>query len=179
MGMLDAKRLRDARRSYLQLVVGRAGFVLSQEERDSIQVVVFRDFSYSAVAAIDLIMHPRYGARLIIWLPNQKMVEHWHPDVNGNPGKEETLRVLWGRVYGYRQGVPSAGARERIPRGEDHSFMSRHEVLLGPGEQWTLEPHEKHWFVAGPEGAVALEISSTVRDSHDRLTDTALEIYRH
>lgn len=176
--MLDAERLLDVRRRYLELVERKAGFVLSQAERDSIQVVVFRDFSYSAVAAIDLVMHARYGARLIIWLPNQMMVEHWHPDVDGNPGKEETFRVLWGRVYAYRQGDPSAGAHARIARGEEQAFTSRHEVVLDPGEQWTLGPHERHWFVAGPEGAVALEISSTVRDTHDGLTDPALEIYR-
>jgi D-lyxose ketol-isomerase len=178
MGMLDAEGLREARRRYLELVERKAGFVLSQNERDGIQVVVFRDYSYSAVAAIDLVMHARYGARLIIWLPNQMMVEHWHPDADGNPGKEETFRVLWGTVHAYRRGVPSAGATARIPGGDEHAFTSRHEVVLNAGEQWTLEPHERHWFVAGPDGAVALEVSSTVRDSYDGLTDTALEFYR-
>ena len=45
MGKLSAAKLRDARRRYLQLVEERAGIVLAQEERDSIQIVVFRDFS--------------------------------------------------------------------------------------------------------------------------------------
>ena len=68
---------------------------LAGGERGSIQVVVFRDFSYSAIAAIDLVMHARYEARLVVWLPSQMMAEHWYPDIDGKPGKEATFRVLW------------------------------------------------------------------------------------
>ena len=52
--------------------------------------------------------------------------------------------------------------------------MVRKEVILNAGEQYNVKLHEKHWWQAGPEGAVVLEVSSTSRDLYDVYTDKNL-----
>lgn len=175
--MLDERQVRAIKRRAVDMMEVKAGFALTDDEKASISVVGFGQedyFSYGA-AVIDTIMHPRYGGRLIVFFPNQLIPEHWHPDVDGDVGKEETFRVLWGTVYIYGPGEPSPGALERIPAGKEAVFTSRHEAILNRAEQRTAPPQEKHWLIAGPEGAVALEISSTVRDSYDQVSDPSLK----
>jgi D-lyxose ketol-isomerase len=46
-----------------------------------------------------------------------------------------------------------------------------HEVILRPGEQYTLMPNIKHWFQAGPEGCIVSEFSTKSRDELDLFTD--------
>ncbi|MGA2512863.1 MAG: D-lyxose/D-mannose family sugar isomerase [Candidatus Limnocylindrales bacterium] len=169
--MLDVEEVRQR---IIELVEQKARFVLSSEEKERIAVVAFGDFFQFGAGAIDTIMHDRYGGRLIIFFPNQVFPEHWHPNVDGNLGKEETFRVLWGKVYSYGEGEPSGDAEARIPPGKGHVFTARKEVILEAGEQRSIGLEERHWFVGGPEGAVAIEISSTVRDRYDRLADDSL-----
>ncbi|HIC88610.1 MAG TPA: D-lyxose/D-mannose family sugar isomerase, partial [Anaerolineae bacterium] len=38
-------------------------------------------------------------------------------------------------------------------------------------DQYTLMPDTKHWFQAGPEGAIVSEFSTTSRDEYDIFTD--------
>ncbi len=45
------------------------------------------------------------------------------------------------------------------------------EIVLRPGDQYTLPPNSLHWFQAGDKGAVVSEFSSTSTDEHDRFTD--------
>ena len=45
------------------------------------------------------------------------------------------------------------------------------EIVLRPGEQWTILPDTLHWFEAGPEGAVVSEFSTRSRDETDVFTD--------
>jgi D-lyxose ketol-isomerase len=46
-----------------------------------------------------------------------------------------------------------------------------HEIVLRPGEQYTIPPNPKHWFQAGEEGAVVSEFSSLSLDDKDIFTD--------
>ncbi len=172
---MSMEAVEDIRRTVLDLVEAKAGFVLSEDERQRVIVVSFGDFFASGAAAIDTVMHPRYGGRLIVFFPGQLFPQHWHPSVEEGAGKEETFRVLWGSVYVYGEGEPSAGAAQHIPAGKEAVFTARHEVLLRAGDQRTIGPHERHWFVAGPEGTVGIEISSTVRDKYDRFTDDTMK----
>jgi len=47
-------------------------------------------------------------------------------------------------------------------------------VLL-PGDQYTIAPDTKHWFKAGPGGAIVSEFSSTSCDEADIFTDTRIQ----
>jgi len=42
-----------------------------------------------------------------------------------------------------------------------------HEIYLRPGEQYTLKEQTRHWFQAGPEGAVISEFSTPSFDEAD------------
>ena len=59
--------------------------------------------------------------------------------------------------------------------GKEDVYTLRHELILQPGDQLTFEPYEKHWFQAGPRGAVLYSFSTTVRDGLDGFTDPAIQ----
>jgi D-lyxose ketol-isomerase len=59
--------------------------------------------------------------------------------------------------------------------GKDSAYVLRHEIVLKPGDQLTFEPYEKHWFQAGPRGAVLYSFSTTVRDGLDGFTDPNIQ----
>ena len=172
---MSMEAVEDIRRAVLDMIEDKAGFALTEDERQRVIVVSFGDFYTSGAVAVDTVMHPRYGGRLIVFFPNQLFPEHWHPSVEEGEGKEETFRVLWGSVHAYGEGEPSDGVTEHIPAGKEAVFTAHNEVLLHAGDQRTIGLNERHWYVAGPEGAVAIEISSTVRDEYDCFTDDTLK----
>ena len=45
------------------------------------------------------------------------------------------------------------------------------EIVLAPGEQFTIPPDTLHWFQAGDEGAIVSEFSTRSRDELDVFTD--------
>ena len=91
--------------------------------------------------------------------------------IGPDPGKEETFRCRWGLVYLYVEGPPAAQPVARPPAGRAATYTVSHEVVLRPGEQWTIPPNTLHWFQAGPEGAVVSEFSTRSRDEFDIFTD--------
>ena len=59
----------------------------------------------------------------------------------------------------------------KMPKSEVSVF---HEVVLNPGEQYTIMPETWHWFQAGAEGAVISEFSTRSTDETDTFTDKRL-----
>ncbi len=104
-------------------------------------------------------------------LPRQTCPQHRHPPVGADPGKEETFRCRWGEVYLYVEGEPVAAAKVTPPPGRKDTYTVWHEIVLEPGEQYTLRPNIWHWFQAGPEGAIVSEFSTTSRDEFDVFVD--------
>lgn len=102
------------------------------------------------------------------------MPQDRHPAVEGGPGKEETFRCRWGEVYLYIPGESAAKIKAVPPKGKEAFFTARHEIVLRPGEQYTLPPDTLHWFQAGPKGAVISEFSTKSRDYADIYTDPAI-----
>ena len=45
------------------------------------------------------------------------------------------------------------------------------EIVLRPGEQFTIPPDTLHWFQSGDEGAIVSEFSTQSRDELDVFTD--------
>ena len=129
-----------------------AGIALTDAERDAIEVA---DFGLSRLREQGLIVlvyvnTDRYCAKELVLYPGQSCPEHRHPPFDGGPGKEETFRC--------RRGLVTLRVDGR-------------EVVLSPGEQFTIPPDTLHSFTAGPEGAVVSEFSSTSRDDLDVFTD--------
>ena len=63
--------------------------------------------------------------------------------------------------------VPGPPARPRaardLPEGSDHVHGRRRDAELGPGGTWRIPSDLPHHAVAGPDGAVVIDIFSPVR----------------
>jgi D-lyxose ketol-isomerase len=60
------------------------------------------------------------------------------------------------------------------PVGKEAFYTVCREIVLNPGEQFTIPPNTWHWFQAGPEGAIVSEFSSTSRDELDVFADPGI-----
>ncbi len=111
----------------------------------------------------------RVCAKEMVLFPNQACPEHKHVETDSKPGKEETFRCRFGKVYLYVEGE---GKKEDIhtelPETETSVY---HEIILSPGQQYTIMPNTLHWFKAGAEGAVVSEFSTRSTDETDVFTD--------
>ena len=110
----------------------------------------------------------RVCAKEMVLLPGQTCPEHKHVPTNNLAGKEETFRCRYGEVYLYVEGEPIKDIKASLPPSDVTVF---HEVVLKPGEQYTIYPETLHWFQAGPNGAVISEFSTRSTDETDIFTD--------
>ena len=152
----------------------KAGIILSEEEKGRIEVA---DFGLDMVEQIGLqiltyINTERVCAKEMVLTPFQTCPEHMHVPSGNLQGKEETFRCRYGKVYLY---VAGEGKKEdiqgRVPASDVTVF---HEVILLPGEQYTIMPQTLHWFQSGEEGAVVSEFSTRSTDETDVFTDRRL-----
>jgi D-lyxose ketol-isomerase len=153
--------------------LAEAGIVLSPEEAANIEVTDFGlgELETTGLQLITYINTERVCAKDLVLFPGQTCPEHRHPPVNGEPGKEETFRCRAGLVYLYVEGEPTDRAQARFPERRARTYSVRHEVILKPGEQFTIFPDTLHWFQGGPDGAVVSEFSTKSRDEFDIFTD--------
>lgn len=155
--------------------LGRAGIVLTPDEAANIEItdLGLGEFETTGLALVTYVNTSRVCAKELVLLPGQTCPEHKHPPVEGEPGKEETFRCRWGEVYLYVEGEsekPEAPKASPPPEREKFYTVWR-EVILKPGEQYTLLPDTWHWFQGGPQGAVVSEFSTRSRDETDLFTD--------
>jgi len=150
-----------------------AGIVLRPEEKENIEVVDcgLGELERTGLQIVVYVNTARCCAKELVLFPRQTCPEHWHPPVGDDPGKEETFRVRRGEMYLYVPGEPTPNPRARLPKGREQYYTVWHEIVLRPGEQYTLAPNTKHWFQAGEEGLIVSEFSTTSRDEKDLFTD--------
>lgn len=152
----------------------KAGIILTEREKENVEVA---DFGQGKVNELGLqlvvyVNTDRVCAKEMVLLPHQTCPEHMHIPTNDMAGKEETFRCRYGEVYLY---VPGDGNADTIQAKMPPSDVSVfHEIVLKPGEQYTLLPQTWHWFQAGPEGAVISEFSTRSTDETDIFTDKRL-----
>ncbi|MEH7222970.1 D-lyxose/D-mannose family sugar isomerase [Bacillus sp. JJ1566] len=151
--------------------------VLTEEEIARIEIA---DYGLNRVREIGLqlmvyINTERCCAKDLVLLPNQTCPEHLHPPVGESPGKEETFRCRYGTVYLYVPGPAVDQPKATIPEDKKDTFTVWNEIVLKPGEQYTLEPNTLHWFQAGEEGAVVSEFSTKSTDEYDVFTDREIK----
>jgi D-lyxose ketol-isomerase len=127
----------------------KAGIVLTPAEKEGIEVADFGlgDLEHVGLQIVVYVNTERVCAKEMVLFPGQACPEHRHV---GDPGKEETFRCRYGQV---RLNV----------EGKD--------VILNPGDQYTIYPDTKHWFRAGKDGAVISEFSTRSTDETDVFTD--------
>jgi D-lyxose ketol-isomerase len=75
----------------------------------------------------------------------------------------------------YVEGKPSENISAVIPKDKEDSFTVKHEIILNPGDQYTLTPGILHWFQAGSKGAVVSEFSTRSSDESDYFTDPEIK----
>ena len=166
---VEAQAAREAAAARL----AAAGIVLSAREIEEIEVA---DFGLSRLNEIGLevvvyVNTERVCAKELVMFPAQTCPEHRHPPFDGTPGKEETFRVRAGLVYLHVEGEPSLAPKARPARAELGVYTAAREIELGPGEQWIVPANTRHWFQAGPDGAIVSEFSTHSRDDLDVFTD--------
>ena len=130
-----------------------AGIVLTPAEREGIEVADFGlgRLEQEGLQLVVYVNTERVCAKELVLFPGQACPEHRHPPVAGSPGKEETFRCRTGTVH---------------LRVDGHG-----EVVLRPGDQFTIPPDTLHSFRAGDEGAIVSEFSTRSRDESDVFTD--------
>ncbi|HXE79207.1 MAG TPA: D-lyxose/D-mannose family sugar isomerase [Vicinamibacterales bacterium] len=152
----------------------RAGIVLTPREAANIEVADFGlgELETTGLQLVTYVNTARVCAKELVLFPGQTCPEHRHPPVDGEPGKEETFRCRLGTVYLYVEGEGDpATAMCRPPAGREHTYTVWREIVLQPGEQYTIPPNTLHWFQAGAAGAVVSEFSTRSRDELDVFTD--------
>ena len=152
----------------------KAGIVLSDEEKKNVEVA---DFGLDNVDGVGLqivtyINTERVCAKEMVLLPHQTCPEHKHVSNNGQEGKEETFRCRYGKCYLYVAGEGKKDDVQAIIPPTDVTVF--HEVVLNPGEQYTIMPETWHWFQAGDDGAVISEFSTRSTDETDVFTDKSI-----
>jgi D-lyxose ketol-isomerase len=155
----------------------QAGFAITGAERERLEVADFGlgQLNQTGLEVLTYINTARVCAKEIIMFPHQTCPEHWHPTIDGKPGKEETFRCRWGTVYLYVPGPATANPSCQPPAGSETYCKSRHEIILNPGEQYTMYPDTPHWFQAGPKGAIVSEFSTRSTDDQDQFSDPRIK----
>ena len=153
-----------------------AGVALTESEQNSIEVADFGlgDLDRIGLEIVTYVNTTRCCAKELVLFPYQTCPEHRHPPIAGEPGKEETFRCRWGKVFLYVEGPRTQNPQAKPPTGREHTYTVWHEIELHPGDQHTVFPDTKHWFQAGSEGAVVSEFSTRSRDESDVFTDTSI-----
>ncbi|GGG61260.1 D-lyxose/D-mannose family sugar isomerase [Paenibacillus radicis (ex Gao et al. 2016)] len=174
--MLTRNQVKAAQERTAELLQG-AGIILSEEERANIEVAAFGldELEIQGLELVTYVNNDRYCAKELALFPGQTCPEHLHPPIGSDPGKMETFRCRAGKVYLYVDGEPSQPIGATIPPGSESCYTVFHEIVLLPGQQYTIPPGTLHWFQAGDEGAVVSEFSSTSRDEHDYFTDPRIQ----
>ena len=174
--MISRKELSQAQQRALDFF-SKAGIIITPEEKSRIEVADFGlgDLNHTGLEVVIYVNTERCCAKELVLFPRQTCPEHRHPPVERDPGKEETFRCRWGRVYFYVPGEKTSPAHCVPPPRREKYYTVWHEVVLRPGEQYTLKPNTLHWFQAGHEGVVVSEFSTRSRDEMDVFTDPDIE----
>ncbi len=155
----------------------KANIILSDKEKNQLEFCDYGLDNFEKVGTMILIYvnTSRVCAKEIILMPYQICPEHIHPQLGDYPGKEETFRCRYGEVYLYVPGEKVENPRARIPNGKEDVYTVWHEIVLKPGDQYTMKEKTLHWFQAGPEGAVVSEFSTPSFDEADIFTDPEIK----
>jgi D-lyxose ketol-isomerase len=174
--MIKRSEMKKIQQRALQFL-DKAGITVTDKERNEIEVA---EFGLGEVerTGLELVVYEnnsRYCAKELILFPRQTCPEHRHPPVGSDPGKMETFRCRYGKVWLYVEGAKTPAMKGKVPAGSEKFYTVFHEIELNPGDQYTIPPNTLHWFQAGDDGAIVSEFSSTSRDESDYFTDPRIK----
>jgi D-lyxose ketol-isomerase len=168
---MSAQDKKTMQQEYVDLL-RRSGFPITDAEWKAMEISDFglNNLRFEGFGFIDILRSPRVRITLIALLPNQTLPQHVHPPYEGEPGKEETIRVISGQTKVYIKGSASV-PDILIPAGKDAFYTARQEIRLNPGEQYTVLPGIEHWFQGGPKGSVNICFQNRVDENKNRFWD--------
>lgn len=169
-------KIEEARRKTLQYFE-KANIALTKNEKANIEIA---DMGLNRLEEVGLqlvtyVNTDRYCAKEMVSFPRQTCPEHRHPEIKGEPGKKETFRCRWGKVYLYVEGEFTENPSCKPPEGNEDCYTVGREIELNPGDQFTIPENTKHWFQGGSDGAIISEFSSPSRDEYDVFTNPNIE----
>jgi D-lyxose ketol-isomerase len=170
MKQSEVARIQERAHRMLQ----KAGIFITLEEKGNIEIsdCGFDDIENCGLQVVVYENNNRYCAKELILFSRQLCPEHRHPPIDAkNVGKQETFRCRWGEVYLYVEGEPTINPRAHVPEKYRTYLTVWKEIVLQPGDQYTLPVNTKHWFQAGDDGCVVSEFSSASLDEEDVFTD--------
>ena len=169
--MIGKKEFEEACQEALSMIEG-AGIPLTLQDKNNITAADFglSNLRKEGIQILTLFETERIAGKILVLFPYQTEPEHWHPPIGDDPGKEEVIRAIWGDLYFY---IPGAATLRKgfIISGKEDCYTMRHEVVMNPGDQLILPSGTKHWFQAGPRGAVMYSFSTKVVDVLDQFSD--------
>lgn len=170
--VLAEKQIQQAHRKAVEYFQ-RAKIALTEEEKNRIEIADFGlgDLERTGLQLLVYVNNDRYCAKEMVLFPGQVCPEHRHPPRGNLPGKQETFRCRWGKVYLFVEGEPSGPPQASPPQGDEKYYTAAKQIILEPGQQYTIPPNTLHWFAAGSEGAVISEFSFPSDDASDIFTD--------
>ncbi len=167
--MTNKKEYERIKKEVLKLFE-KAHIILREDEKEKLEIVDggLENIDKLGLQIVTYVNRDRYCAKELALLPNQTCPEHRHPPYEGDKlGKEETFRCRYGKVYLFVEGEKN----EWHVQPPNKYFTASHEIILNPGDQYTIPPNMLHWFKAGEDGAVISEFSSHSDDAFDIFTD--------
>ena len=154
-----------------------AHIVLSEEERKNVEIADFglNEFETTGLSLVTYINTKKCCAKELVLFEGQTCPEHRHPKREFDDGKEETFRCRYGEVYLYVAGGETPERKTEPPKDSAQYYTAFHEIILRPGDQFTIPPNTLHWFQGGPGGAVVSEFSTPSTDESDVFTDPRIQ----
>jgi len=171
--LVATKKEFEERQAWTASQLRAAGYPLTDDEERRIEVADFGlgEIDHFGIQLITYINTERVCSKDIVIKPWQICPEHLHPNVGTELGKEETFRCRKGLVYLYVQGEPTNFPSHRLRADDEGKVSVFHEVVLKPGDQYTIFPNSLHWFQAGEDGCIVTEFSTSSTDGSDIFTD--------
>lgn len=174
--MISKKEYEEIKVKVLEYLA-KANIAVTKEEIDRIEVADFglEDIYNNGLQLLEYINTSRVCAKELVLLPGQTCPEHRHPPFGDYMGKEETFRCRYGKVHLFVEGDSTPHPQAQPPeKGKEH-FTVQHEIILHPGDQYTIPVDTLHWFKAGEYGAVITEFSTTSYDDYDIFTNPEIK----
>src|SRR5215471_13507084 len=106
-------------RSRAAAILEREGVALTEQEQSAIEIADFGlgDLERTGLEIVVYVNTDRYCAKELILFPRQTCPQHRHPPVGQDPGKMETFRCRWGKVWLYVEGEPTQTPQAHVPTG--------------------------------------------------------------
>lgn len=136
-------------------VLRKAGFSEKSIKQDTMYIETFglEESGQIGIQIVNLLESEESLLQLGILLPGQICPEHFVLS-KGQRVLPYQFRCHFGKLYCYREGVPTYEIKAQLPEDKASFFTVFHEEVMEEGMIFSFLSEERHWMQAGEEGAV-------------------------